>query len=131
MCAMPSEYSSQVGQHLQLGGVQAAERNLDALHARRIPQRVRTLGVRRTDNCSVRVVCAVGPLAVVIPLAVGAAPQPRLGENPVFDLALLLERDLVFEDVDLGAPDDSGIWSPSRAFHSELLVFIDTYSAAV
>ena len=45
---------------------------------------------------------AVGPLAVVVALAVGAAPQPGFGENAVFDFALFLERDLVFEDVELG-----------------------------
>ena len=49
-----------------------------------------------------RVVCAVGALAVVIALAVGAAAEPGFGENAVFDFALFLERDLVFEDVEFG-----------------------------
>ncbi len=46
---------------------------------------------------------SVGPLTVVIPLSIRPAPQPGLRENPVVDLALFLERDLMFEYVDLSA----------------------------
>ena len=40
-------------------------------------------------------------LAVVVALAVGAAAQPRLGEDLLVDLALLAQLDLRLEDVDL------------------------------
>ena len=94
-------FLAKIGQHLQLRGVQAAERNLDALHAGRVPQGVGSLGVgggivQRAGGL------AVGPLTVVIALPVGAAPQPGFGEDAVLDFALFLERDLVFEHVELG-----------------------------
>ena len=41
-------------------------------------------------------------LAVVVALAVGSAPEPGFGEDPVLDLALLLESDLVLEDIEFG-----------------------------
>ena len=44
-CAMPSEYSSARSASISsCARVQAAEGNLDALHARGVPQRVRALG---------------------------------------------------------------------------------------
>ncbi len=49
---------------------------------------------------------AVVTLAVVITLSVGPAAQPRLCEQPVLDLALLLELDLAFEYVDLARQID-------------------------
>src|SRR5207245_10640740 len=42
----------------------------------------------------------VSALAVVIALSVGAAPEPCLGEDAIFDLALLLEGDFVLEDIE-------------------------------
>ena len=95
-------FLAKVGQHLQLGRVQAAERNLDALHARRVPQGIGPLRLAGGIMQRARRL-SVGPLTVVIPLSIRAAPQPGLRENPVVDLALFLERDLMFEDVDLSA----------------------------
>ena len=42
-------------------------------------------------------------LAVVVPLAVDAAAQSRLGENFLVDLTLLTEFHLLLEDIDLAA----------------------------
>ena len=88
-----------VGEDIHLSRVQAPEGYLDALHARRIPHGLHALG-RRGGKRQAAVGDAVVALAVVITLAVGAAAQPRLGEQLVLDLALLLELDLAFEDVD-------------------------------
>jgi hypothetical protein len=43
---------------------------------------------------------AVVPLAIIITLAVSTAAQPGLAEQLVLDLAVLLEIDLAFVDVD-------------------------------
>jgi hypothetical protein len=45
---------------------------------------------------------AIVPLAVVVTLTVGAAPQARFGENFVIDFALFFQGDFVFKDVNLG-----------------------------
>ena len=94
-------FLAEIGQHFQLGGVQAAEGNFDALHARRVPEGV---GAFRVGGGIVEGAggLAVRALAVVITLPVSAAPQPGFREDAVFDLALFLEGDLVFKDVDFG-----------------------------
>src|SRR5207245_7959476 len=92
---------SQLGESLQLRRVQPAEGNLDALHAGRIPQRVGPL-CAAGGIAEPLLRAAVMPLAVVIALSVGAAPEPCLGEDAIFDLALLLEGDFVLEDIEFG-----------------------------
>jgi len=88
----------QLSQHLQLGCIQSSERDFDALHARSVPEGVRTLrrggGIFEDARGA-----AIVPLAVVIPLAVGSPPKPGLGEDTVLDFALFLESQFVFEDV--------------------------------
>ena len=43
-------------------------------------------------------------LAIVVALAVGALAQTRLGEDLLVDLALLAQRNLALEDVDVVGP---------------------------
>ena len=92
-------FFGQLGQHDHLLGVQAAERNLDALHARRIPVRVRPFRQRRIQKLLRRQ--AVVALAIVIPLPIRAAAEARFGEDFLVDLALLAQRDLSFKRIDL------------------------------
>ena len=90
------------GESFQLRGIESAERNFDALHSGRIPQRVGAL--RAAWRGILKLLCgaAVVPLAVVVALAVGAAPEPGLGEDAVLDFPLLFQRDFVFEFVEFG-----------------------------
>ena len=60
------------GQHFQLMRVQSAERNFDALHAGRVPQRSWSLRVRR-GVFELAGLLAVVSLAIVVPLAVCAS----------------------------------------------------------
>ncbi len=85
--------------------VQAAEGDLDALHAGRIPGGLRPLG-RLGGKRQAAVADAVVALAVVVALPIGAAAQPGLPEQLVLDLALLLELDLAFVDVDFAREID-------------------------
>src|SRR5262249_39764469 len=76
-------------QSLELSGVQSAEGNLDALHSRRVPECVGTLGsIGRIFQLLLG--AAVMALAVIVTLAVGAAAETGLGEDAIFDLSLLL-----------------------------------------
>src|SRR5690606_31117079 len=77
--------------------------DLDALHARRVPKRVRALEqLVRVGQRPVR--RPVMPLAVVVALAIDAPAQARLGEKLVVHLALFLELDGGLEGVDLVGP---------------------------
>ena len=91
---------SQVGEGVHLGAVEPAARDLDALHARSVPGRVRALGVplRKIQLLRPR---AVEALAVVVALTVGAAAQAGLGEDDFVELVLLAQPDLSLEDIDL------------------------------
>ncbi len=87
--------------------------NLDPLHPRRFPVRIRPLGQR-----AVRQLLRLGPimpLPIVIPLPIRPAPQARLGENLVFDFPLLPKRDLRLKQVDL-FPHPAGTRLPSFSF---------------
>ena len=91
----------QVGHRLELLRVEPPAGNLDALHAGRIPHRVRTLrevagGIVHFLKC-----CAVISLAVVVALAVSAAAKPRFGEEPLVNFALLSQRDFSLVDIHL------------------------------
>ena len=91
-----------VGQRVHLIRIEAAERNLDARHARRVPDRLRALG---HAVCRVRQRARAGAVvaaAVVVPLAVDAAPETRLGKDLLVDLALAAQGDLALERLDLG-----------------------------
>ena len=90
----------QVGEEVHLVGIQTAKRDLDPLHARRIPQRVGPFGDplgRELERLNPR---AVVPLAVVVPLSIYSAAQARLGEHLVVELALALQRGLAFKGID-------------------------------
>src|SRR6185437_9689002 len=92
-------FFAEIGEHFEALGVEAAEGDFDALHAGRVPQSAGAFGgnVGVRDSASFG---AVGALAVVITLPVGAAAKTGFGEDAVFDFALLAEGDLVFEDVE-------------------------------
>jgi len=83
-----------VGQRLELLRIQAAERDLDALHAGRVPHGIGALGQRSRGVGQLLGFAAVPALAVVVALAVDAAPQAGLREHLLFDLALLAQLDL-------------------------------------
>src|SRR6185436_4171621 len=83
---------------------QLPARDLDPLHAGRVPHRAGTLGdLLRREHQRLRLLAVVA-LPVVVALAIGAAPQPRLREQLLLDLAALPQLDLRLEDVDLAAP---------------------------
>src|SRR5689334_3735140 len=89
-----------VGEHLELLSGQPTERNLDALHAGRVPLCLRAfqqpaMGVR--DFLCLR---AVVTLAIVVALAVDTTPQAELGEDFLLELALFTQLDLALESVD-------------------------------
>ncbi len=92
----------QLGQHHHLLGVHPAKRNLDALHARGVPVRLRSFGER-----GVRELLRVEPVVakpVVVALPVRAAAQSRFRENLFVDASGLAQGDLRVELVDLRLP---------------------------
>ena len=95
-------FLGQVGERLHLHRIEAAEGNLDPLHSRSMPDRVRSLGVVLGVDQLLRL-APVEALAVVITLPIGAPTQAGLGENDLVDLALLAQFDFGLEDVDLAA----------------------------
>ena len=105
----------QLRQHLELRRVQAAERDLDALHARGVPEGVGTFGGRAAGVGEALGGAAVVPLAIVVALAVDAAAEAGLREDTFFDFALTAEGDFVLEDIDFGAKF-SGNRSPRYSF---------------
>ena len=118
-------FLGKISEGFKLRGVQPAERNLDAHHAGRVPQRVRPF-----DDASRQLellnALAVVSLSVVVTLAVDAAPQARLGENFLVDLALLAQLHLLLEDIDLAPelfrdPRRELVFPVEHLFHSHLL----------
>jgi hypothetical protein len=91
----------EVGESFELSGVEAAEGDLDALHAGRIPHGVGAFGVRRGVGEGAGG-GAVVALAVVITLAVSAAAEAGFSKDAVLNLALFFEGDLAVEDVEFG-----------------------------
>ncbi len=91
-----------IGQGLELLRRHAAEGNLDAHHARRIPERIRSFD-HIGGEFELLHALAVMALAVVVALAVDAAAQSGFGENFLIDLALLAQLHLLLEDIDLAA----------------------------
>ncbi len=96
-------FLGQIGHGFELIGVHAAAGNLDALHARRVPHRVGTFGQLAGWIGNVLDFGAVVALAVVVTLAVGAAPQARFGEKALVYLALFPQGDFGFENVDFAS----------------------------
>ena len=90
----------QVGQGLHLFGVEPAKGDLDALHAGRVPHRMRSLGVVPARVAQLPGIHAIVSLAVIVALPVNPAPQSRFGENLVVNLVLALQRQLRLENVD-------------------------------
>ncbi len=86
--------------HVELRRRELPVRDLDPAHAGRVPEGVGTLRERALVR-ELLLSRAVVAEAVVVALAVGAAPQAGLGEHLVVDLARLLQLHLAFEDVDL------------------------------
>ncbi len=89
----------EIRQRLKLLRVEPSRGDLDALHPRSVPHRVRALGqfpgrIAEQLNC-----LAVVPLTVVVALAVDASSKPRFSEQPLVDLALLAQGNFRFEDV--------------------------------
>src|SRR5262249_40685552 len=99
-----------------------AERDLDPLHARRVPEGARTLGELGRRKRERLLVASVVTLAVVVSLAVDAAAEPRLGEELLLDSPLFSKVNLSLEDVDFSAPRGRNLalegLLPSRLVHA-------------
>ena len=81
--------------------IQPARRNLYALHAGGVPQRIWAFGEVARRKIELLNFVTVVALTIVVALAVGAAAQARLGEEPLFQLALLTEHEFGLEYVHL------------------------------
>ena len=92
-----------LGQHIQLIRGQAPERNLDPLHPRCVPHRIRPLDQVSAGKLQDLRIAAVEPFAVIVTLAVNTAAQAGFGENGVVDLVLFPQFDLRGEYVHLPA----------------------------
>ncbi len=92
-------FFGQVRQCLKLSSVEPASGNLDALHARGIPQRTGALRQRTRRIFDLLYFLAVVALAVVIPLAVGSSAQPRFRKQSLIHLALFSQGDVRFKVV--------------------------------
>src|SRR5208282_2214114 len=93
-------FFSQLGERLQLRGVQSAERDLDTLHPGRVPQSVGTLGGGSGRVGKLLRGAAVAALAVVVALAVGSTAEPGFSKDAVLDLALLFQGDFIFKYIE-------------------------------
>src|SRR5206468_2166639 len=84
---------SEVCKRVQLVRRDAAERDLDALHSRSVPQRIRTFG---HVACKVELLRAnpVVAMAVVIALAIAAAAKARFGKNFLVQFSVSPQRHL-------------------------------------
>jgi hypothetical protein len=96
-------FLGQFRHHIELVCGHAAPRQLDALHAGRVPLGFGALVQIRGEGNGAALV-AVMAMAVIVTLAVRAHAQTGLREHPILDLALLLEHDIGFEVVDVLAP---------------------------
>ena len=93
-----------VCQNFELPGIEAAERNLDALHAGRIPHRVRAFSQTGLRILQVLRLKTVKALAVVVALAVRAASQARFRKKLFVDLAEFAQFHLRVVNVDFTTP---------------------------
>ena len=114
----------QIGQGFQLLGRKPAEGDFDALHARRIPDRVRPLGGALRKVQAAHGNAVVAP-PVVVALPIHAAPQPGFGKRLLVQLARAAQFQLRFEVVNLAGPAvrnaaRQGILPPGCA-HQKLL----------
>ncbi len=89
----------QLRESLELRGVQAAGRDLDALHARRIPECIRPLGQTPGGVSELLYPLAIVPLAIVVALAVYAPAQPRFRDQTLVEFPLFLQPQICFVSV--------------------------------
>ena len=94
----------QLGQDLELIRRETAIGDLDALHARRVPERVGTLDQIARGITQLARLDAVVALAIVIALPVSALAQALLGEDFFVQLALLAQFNLRFVGVESDYP---------------------------
>src|SRR5215831_13340119 len=97
-------FFSEISHRFELLGVKAAARNLDALHAGRVPHGHGALGEFAGGILHLLDFGAVAALAVVVTLSVSAAAEARFGENALVELALLAESNLRVKNIDLVRP---------------------------
>ncbi len=94
-----------IGQYVHLGGGQPAVGNFEALHAGRVPKRIRPFGQLRVGKLNFARFHAIVAAAVVVALAVRAAPQPQLGKDLFVEFALPAQFHLGFKLINfLGQP---------------------------
>jgi hypothetical protein len=92
-------FLGEIGQRVHLSGIQAAERDLDALHPGRVPECIRAFGQIRGvfqflgSN-------AIVAMPIVVTLAVGASPQTSFRKHLFIEFALLSQLDFRFKDAD-------------------------------
>ena len=89
-----------VGQYLHLIGGQAAIRDFDALHTRRIPDRVWPLEKVAAGVLEWFGYLAVKALSIVVALAVNTAAKAGFGKDAVVNLSLFFLFDLRFKCID-------------------------------
>jgi hypothetical protein len=115
---------SELRHHFQLLGAELAERDLDPLHAGRVPQGARPFGELGSRKRERPLFDAVVPLAVVVALAVHAPAKACFGKELLLDPPLLSEVDLSLENVDLFSPGGRYLpperLLPGRLVHSGL-----------
>jgi hypothetical protein len=87
-------------QRLQLIRCDSAERDLDSLHSRRVPQRVRAFGHFR-QKTELLGPNSVMPVSVIVALPVTASTEPGLCKELFIEPSSPPQRHLHFEDVDL------------------------------
>ena len=88
-----------IRQDLQLFGGDAAKRNLDALHPRRIPRGVRPFGQPGVRIGQPLRLETVEPLGVIVPLAIRPAAQARFCEKFLVDLAQFAQFHLRLKNI--------------------------------
>jgi hypothetical protein len=124
-----------LGEGLELFGADVPERDLDALHAGGIPDRLGAFGKVAAGVGEATHLSSIVALAVVVTLAIDALSQARFGEELLLELAREPELDLLLEDVDVASeafgdpigqhvsPGTRGHGSPPRGFSSLVEIF--------
>src|SRR5689334_13307836 len=89
----------EIGQRIHLLGSETAKRDLDALHARGVPKRLRTFGQILAGIGQLLRLNTIVAMAIVVTLAICAATKSRLGEDFFIKLALLTKGNLFLENI--------------------------------
>ena len=121
-------FVSDLREHVKLLRRQAAVGHFDALHTRRVPERIRpfeTIAILERQFAALEAVMA---LAVVVALPVDAPPQTGFGEDLFVQFPLAHQLHLAFENVDLVGQISRHLFQqdflPTDVRHSGLLAYV-------